>query len=157
MHLTRKEKCSSKALFDVPHKPEPVTARYIEKRFPDFAAEMDGCAEDRCLLYFWVKNKETKVYEFIDDEAEEEIAELFRVKVYDEDVEKAKAKQKYLQETRALTDQEIKDFKEELAFVTAQLKQWSTNTTKTSSFAAPQELAEEVEDSEEEDSLHTTP
>jgi hypothetical protein len=122
MYLNRKEKCSPKALFDVPHKAKPMAAASIEKKFPEFAKEMDGCGEERCLLYFWKRNKETKVYEFVDEEAEEEVAELFGVKIYDEEEEAEKAKQKYLQETRALTEQEIKDFKEELAYVSEQMK-----------------------------------
>lgn len=155
MYLSRKEKCRSKTLFDVPHKREPVTARYIEKRFPDFAAEMDGCGEERCLLYFWKRNKETKVYEFIDEEAEDEIAELFGVEVYDEEAVNEKAKQKYLQDTRALTDQEIKDFKEELAFVSQQLKDWTSSTTKIS--LQEQQEPDEEDSESEEDSSHTTP
>ncbi len=152
MYLRRKEKCPPNALFDVPHKGEPMTASRIQRKFPEFAKEMDGCGEERCLLYFWVRNKETKVYEFIDEEAEEEIAEILGVRIYDEAREKEKAKQKYLQETRALTEQEIKDFKEELAFVREQIKEFN-NTTKTSSVEQPSQ--QESEDSE--DSSHTTP
>jgi hypothetical protein len=140
MYLTRKEKCRSKALFDVPHKPEPVTAAYLMKRFPEFANEMDGSSEDRCLLYFWKRNKETKVYEFQDEEAEDEVAEILGVRIYNEEEEKEKAKQKYLQETRALTEEEIKDFKEELARVSKEIKQFN-NTTKTSS--VPPQVQEE--------------
>ena len=151
MYLKRKEKCQPKALFDVPHKAEPVTAAYLEKRFPEFAKEMDGCGEERCLLYFWVRTKETKVYEFIDADAEEEIRELLGVKLYDEAKEKEKAKQKYLQETRALTEEEIKDFKQELAYVREQIKEFN-NTTKTSS-VEPQSQQEK----DFEDSSHTTP
>lgn len=130
MYLSRKEKCSPTALFDVPHKAEPMTAARIEKKFPNFAKEMDGCGEERCLLYFWKRNKETKVYEFIDEEAEEEVAELLGVKVYNEEEEKEKAKQKYLEETRALTEEEIKAFKEELSYASAQMKEFLKNETK---------------------------
>lgn len=144
MYLNRKEKCPPTALFDVPHKPDPVTARYIEKRFPEFAKEMDGGGEERCLLYFWKRNKETKVYEFIDAEAEEEIRELLGVKLYDEAKEKEKARQKYIQETRALTEQEIKDFKEELDYVRQQIKEFN-NTTTTSSVVQPPQQEEDSE------------
>lgn len=141
MYLNRKEKCNRKALFDVPHKANPVTAAYIEKKFPNFAKEMNGAGEDCCLLYFWKRNKETKVYEFIDEEAEQEIAELLGVKIYNEEAEQEKARQTYIQETRALTQEEIRDFKEELAFVSQQIKEFN-NTTKISS-EQPQELVEE--------------
>jgi hypothetical protein len=157
MYLNRKTKCPPTALFDVPHKAEPVTAKYLEKKFPDFAKEMDGGGEERCLLYFWVRNKETKVYEFLDAEAEEEIREILGVKLYDEAREKEKAKQKYLQETRALTEEEIRTFKEELAFVSQQMKDFN-NTTKIS-LEKQQELdGEDLESSEQsEDSSNTTP
>jgi hypothetical protein len=151
MYLDRKHKCRPDAFFDVPHKAKPVTAAYIQKRFPSFAQEMDGCSEDRCLLYYWKRNKETKVYEFLDDEAEDEVAELFGVSVFDEEEEQEKQKQKYLQKTRVLTDEEIKEFKEELAHVSQQLKQWLRSTT-TSSL----ELQQEPEDSDSDsDSSHT--
>jgi hypothetical protein len=120
MYLTKKEKCSPTALFDVPHKSKPMTAASIAKRFPEFAKEMDGVGEERCLLYFWKRNKETKVYEFIDEEAEEEIAEILGVEVYDEE----KEKERYLNRSRPLTDEEIKDFKEELAFASQQMKEF---------------------------------
>jgi hypothetical protein len=154
MYLNRKEKCPPKALFDMPHKPEPVTARYIEKKFPEFAKEMDGAGEERCLLYFWKRNKETKVYEFLDDEAELEIAEILDVELYDEAKEKEKARQKYLQETRALTEEEIRDFKEELAYVKQQLQEFN-NTTKIS--LQEQQEQQELEEDSEEDSVNTTP
>ena len=156
MYLRRKEKCPPNALFDVPHKGEPMTASRIQRKFPEFAKEMDGCGEERCLLYFWVRNKETKVYEFIDEDAEEEIAEILGVRIYDEAREKEKAKQKYLQETRALTEQEIKDFKEELAYVREQIKEFN-NTTKTSSKAHAQPPQREESSEDSEDSSHTTP
>lgn len=158
MFLDRRQKCPPTALFDVPHKPEPMTAKQIEKRFPDFAAEMDGGGEDRCLLYFWKRNKETKVYEFIDEEAEDEVAELLGVTIFNEEEEKEKAKQKYLQETRALTEQEIKDFKEELAHASAELKKWAKNTTKTSSLEQQSRQKELVEEQDSDsDSTNTTP
>jgi len=134
MYLDRKQRCPPTVLFYVPHKPDPVTAAYIEKKFPAFANDMDGGGEERCLLYFWKRNKETKVYEFIDEEAEEEVAEILGVEIYDEEKEKEKKRQKYLQETRALTEQEIKDFKEELLYASQQMKDFMKNTqTKISS------------------------
>lgn len=128
MYLTRKERCHPHTMFDVPHKPEPMSAASIAKKFPDFAKEMDGVGEDRCLTYFWKRNKETKVYEFLDEEAEDEVAEMMGVQIYNEEEEK----EKYLQETRALTEQEIKDFKEELAYASQQVKAFHTIPKNTS-------------------------
>ncbi len=142
MYLSRKEKCSPRALFDVPHKPEPMTAAQIEKKFPDFAKEMNGSSEDCCLLYFWQRNKETKVYEFIDMEAEEEVAEILGVEVYDEELQARKKERLYMQQVRALTEQEIKDFKEELDLVRRDLQKFIRNTTKASSEEEPGEERE---------------
>ncbi len=156
MYLDRKTVCPPKALFDVPHKVEPVTASYIAKKFPAFAKEFDGAGEERCLLYFWKRNKETKVYEFLDDEAEEEVREMLGVKLYNEEEELEKKQKKYLEETRGLTEEEIKSFKEELFYASQQMKDFLKNTTKTSSLASPSPQGEESEESEERDSSRTT-
>lgn len=149
MYLDRKQVCPPTARFDVPHKREPVSAHYILRKFPEFAKEMDGGGEERCLLYFWKRNKETKVYEFIDADAEDEVRELFGVKIYDEEKEKEKARKKYLEENRALTEEEIRTFKEELAFASQQMKAFLNSTTKTSSSSLQQELSsEEPQESE---------
>lgn len=152
MHLDRKTQCPPKALFDVPHKANPMTAAQIAKRFPDFAAEMDGCGEERCLLYFWKRNKETKIYEFLDQDAEEEVAELFGVKIYDEEAEK----EKYLQRSRQLTDEEIQAFKKDLLEASQEIKAFFANTTTSSSEEDSGEGSEEVEASEQHPS-RTTP
>ncbi len=139
MFLEKKRPCPPTALFDVPHKKEPVTAAYLMKKFPKFASEMNGTSDDCCLLYFWKRNKETKVYEFIDEEAEEEVAEMLGVSLYNEEEEAEKAKQKYLEETRALTEEEIRNFKEELAYASQQMKEFLSSTTKTSAASPPQQ------------------
>jgi hypothetical protein len=145
MYIDRKQKCKSDALFDVPHKNIPMTARRIIKKFPEFAKEMDGAGEERCLSYFWKRNKETKVYEFLDMEAEEEIAEWWGVELYDEEKEKQKEKAK----KRALTEDEIRQFKEELAYASKQVKAFLTNTT-ISSLESQQNSLSESSDSESE-------
>lgn len=144
MYLDRKTRCKSDALFDVPHKDEPMTAKRIMKKFPEFAKEMDGTSEDRCLSYFWKRNKETKVYEFLDMDAEEEIAEWWAVELYDEEKEKEKERAK----RRPLTEDEIREFKQELAYASHQMKQWLNNTTKNSS--QEQQESEESESSDSE-------
>ncbi len=154
MYIDRKKKCHSKTLFDVPHKPYPITARRIEKRFPEFAKEMDGVSEERCLSYFWKRNKETKVYEFLDADAEEEIAELWNVELYDEEKESQKEKRK----RRPLTEEEIQTFKEQLSIASKELKQFFSNSATKTLEEAQQGLASQSTDSEQEsDSEHTTP
>lgn len=138
MYVDRKRKCHRHDLFDVPHKDKPMTAKRIMKKFPEFAAEMDGVSEERCLSYFWKRNKETKVYEFLDMDAEEELAEIWGVELYDEEKEKAKEKAK----RRLLTDEEIRQFKEELAEVSQQMKEFLNSTTMISSVTQQEPLSE---------------
>lgn len=151
MYLDRKHKCSSHALFDVPHKNKPMTAKRIMRKFPEFAEEMDGVTEDRCLLYFWKRNKETKVYEFLDEEAEEEIAELWGVEVYDEQKEEEKERAK----RRPLTEEEIRTFKEELRRASEELRTFFTNNA-TKSLEELQHL-QDLQESDSSDSSHTIP
>lgn len=128
MYLSKKQICPSTALFDVPHKPKPMTAAQIIKKFPEFAKEMNGTSDDSCLLYFWKRNKETKIYEFEDEEAEQEVAEMLKVKIYDEAAEKEKAAKLYAEQSRALTAEEIQSFKEELAHAKAELQRFYQET-----------------------------
>ena len=101
------------------------------------------------MSYFWKRNKETKVYELIDEELEEELAELLGVEIYDEEKEKAKAKSVA---SRALTEQEIKDFKDELAHASQELKTFFSNNT-----TVPSEEESEDSDSDSDSTSHTTP
>lgn len=113
--------CPLTALFDVPHQIDPMTAYEIKKKFPQFAKEMDGGYEENTLSFFYKKNKERDVYEFKDEEAEEEVAELMGVEIYDE--EKAKEKEKKdAPENRVLTEEEKAVFREHLTDIREKLK-----------------------------------
>lgn len=81
MYLAIKQKCPLGTFFDMPHRPEPMTAKQIIKKFPNFAKIFDGEGEENTLKFYYKKSKETGVYEFIDTESEEEIAELLGVKI----------------------------------------------------------------------------
>lgn len=67
--------------FDVPHIDQPMTAKEIIKKIPKFAKVFDGQCKENTLTFYYKKSKETGVYEFIDLEAEEEVAELMDVKI----------------------------------------------------------------------------
>jgi hypothetical protein len=109
MYLSVGRLCNPKALFDVPHKSEPMTAKRIQRKFPTFAAIFDGKGEENTLGFYYKKNKLRDVYEFLDVEAEEEVAELLGVKVLveavvdEEDIEK-----------EALTPDQLEEFKEHM-------------------------------------------
>lgn len=58
-----------------------MTAKQIIKRLPKFAAIFDGSSTENTLTFYYKKNKATDIYELIDEEAEEEVAELMGVKI----------------------------------------------------------------------------
>ena len=120
MFLAVRKPCPLATLFDVPHQPEPMSAYEIKKKFPNFAKEMDGGYEENTLSFFYKKNKETGVYEFKDEEAEEEVAELMGVELYDEEKEKGKAEDR--PENRVLTEEEKNTFCEHLTDIREKLK-----------------------------------
>jgi hypothetical protein len=59
----------------------PYTAKKIAMRYPKFAKIFDGVSEENTLCFYYKKNKERDVYEFIDIDAEEEVADLLGVKI----------------------------------------------------------------------------
>jgi hypothetical protein len=81
MYLDIGVRASTKQYFRVPHRQLPMTVQELRKEFPSFAAEMDGSAKECTLRFFYKKDKETGVYEFLDEEAEEEVADLMGVEV----------------------------------------------------------------------------
>jgi hypothetical protein len=81
MFLALRQKCPLGEFFDMPHRPEPMTAKQIIKKFPKFAQIFDGQGEENTLKFYYKKSKESGVYEFIDQDAEEEVADLMGVKI----------------------------------------------------------------------------
>lgn len=108
MFLSVGRPCNPKALFDVPHKAEPMSARRIQKKFPDFAALFDGKSMENTLLFYYKKNKITDVYEFLDEEAEEEVAELMGVQILVEEIADEDA------EKEGLSPEQLAEFKEHM-------------------------------------------
>ncbi len=81
MYLALKKYCPNDTLFYMPHRLDPITAKKIIKRYPAFAEIFDGSSIENTLTFYYKKNKVTCEYEFIDEDAEEEVAELLGVKV----------------------------------------------------------------------------
>lgn len=101
--------CPPNMLFSVPHKLKPMTFRQIQKCFPEFVQIFDGTARENTMIFYWKKNKDTLIYEFIDSESEE-VAELMNVKIYE-----GKTEEELLEErpdNRQLTTTEINNFHE---------------------------------------------
>ncbi len=114
MYLDIAVRASSKLLFRVPHLQLPLTVKQIRKDFPDFAKEMDGSAKECTLRFFYKKDKETGIYEFIHSEDEDEVAELMKVQIMefheDEEVDSDGEPLK----SDALTDEQMLMHKENL-------------------------------------------
>jgi hypothetical protein len=77
--------CKGSWLFTVPHRTKPMKARHIARRYPKFAAEFDGSAEECCLAWYYKLNKAEGVFEFKDSDAEDEVAELLGVTLCSEE------------------------------------------------------------------------
>ncbi len=108
MYLDIGKKCPTSALFCVPHKTEPMTLKEIKQKFPDFIGLFDGEAKENTLSFYWKWNKHEKVFEFIDTDAEDEVAELMGVEITEF------ADQEENLESRQLSTDEIHEFKEQI-------------------------------------------
>lgn len=111
MYLSKKQICPRDTLFDLPHKSEPMSAKNIIKKYPDFASIFDGKSEENMLSFYYKKNKDTNIYELIDEDAEIEIAELLGVEIK---TFKDTSLKEYIPPP-PLTAEQISSFKEELA------------------------------------------
>ncbi len=99
--------------FDVPHQPDPMTAKRIIKKFPNFAKIFDGQGEENTLKFYYKKSKETGVYEFIDLDAEEEVAELMGVKIKTFAVKDEETMSD--DEKKPLNDEDVENFRAHMA------------------------------------------
>ncbi len=110
--------CKASMKFDVPHKPEPMTFKQMAKELPEFVKLFDGKATENTMSFYWKYNKQSGVFEFIDADSEDEVAELMGVQFYEggeDNGEEAPPQD-------ALTEDDIKFFKEELHFVNQALE-----------------------------------
>jgi hypothetical protein len=107
-------KCPLGTLFYLPHKEEPITAKKIIRRFPDFAKLFDGESVENTLTFYYKKDKETGAYAPIDLEAEEEVAELLGVKIKEFAIKDEDADDRDAEELRPLDEKDIQTFKNHL-------------------------------------------
>lgn len=110
MYLKLRHPCPLTTMFYLPHKADPVTAKKIASRYPKFAKLFDGESEENTLSFYYKKNKETDVYEFIDQDAEEEVAELLGVKILEEIV----PNDDEVLENNKLTTDQLDEFKDHM-------------------------------------------
>jgi hypothetical protein len=117
----------------MPHRPEPMTAKKIIKKFPKFAQIFDGQSEENTLKFYYKKSKERDVYEFIDLEAEEEVAELMDVKIKEFNVKDEDELDD--QEKRSLDKDDIENFKTHMADIRTGIM-WLKNQNKNSELSS---------------------
>jgi hypothetical protein len=123
MYLDIGKKCPKKTRIYVPHLPTPITAKQLAADFPEFNALMDGQAKENTLLFYWKYNKAEDVYEFLDTDSEEEVAELLGVELYDG--EEAPQETEETHEARQLTEEEVNDFREYIKEFHEGMKEWN--------------------------------
>ena len=82
-----------------------MTARDLKAKFPNFVAQFNGL---NTLDIFYKRDRETRIYEFRTIEAEEHVATLMNVKVYEGSADFDE------HEHRQLTEQELTKFKEDV-------------------------------------------
>jgi hypothetical protein len=129
MYLALKQKCPMGLFFDMPHRPEPMTAKQIIKKFPKFAQIFDGEGEENTLKFYYKKSKETGIYEFIDFDAEEEVADLMGVKIKEFTVKNEEDLDD--EEKRPLDSEDIEKFKSHMADIRTGIM-WLKNQSKNS-------------------------
>ena len=78
--LTRKSKPTGTDLFQIPFSGAVQWDEYIEI-YPDIIKEMDGKCSENCLLFYYEKNFVNQVYNFRDEDAEFDIANILGIDI----------------------------------------------------------------------------
>jgi hypothetical protein len=110
-------KCPLTMKIWLPHLEEPMKAKEVIKTYPDFAAWFDGTGKENTLQFYYTINKTEFSLEFIDVEAEEEVAELLGVTITEiemHDDEEVIAKEGLNEEDVAEFRQHINDIRKGL-------------------------------------------
>ncbi len=122
MHLDIGFRASNTLLLRVPHRQMPMTVREVSREYPGFATEMDGSSRECTLRYFYKKDKESGVYEFLDVDSEEEVAELMGVVVMEFTEEEEVDSDGELVKATALTEEQLERHKTNLVQIREGLK-----------------------------------
>jgi hypothetical protein len=146
MYLALRQKCPLGDFFDMPHQPEPLTAKQIIKKFPKFAQLFDGQAEENTLKFYYKKSKETGVYEFIDLDAEEEVAELMGVKIKEFTIKNEDELDD--EEKKGLDNDDIETFKDHMADIRTGIMWLNRQNTDASASSDESSDSESSSDSE---------
>jgi hypothetical protein len=111
MYLDSKTECPKNLQIWLPHLAEPISARKVEKKYPEFAALFDGQSQENTLFFYYKINKVEGSLEFIDEDAEEEVAELLGVTITEIELANEDAEEPSKPISRVLSEEEISDFR----------------------------------------------
>lgn len=149
MYLALKKYCPNDTLFYMPHRLEPITAKKIRKRYPAFAEIFDGSSIENTLTFYYKKNKVTCEYELIDEDAEEEVAELLGVKVKSFVLENEEENENgELLKKGTLNDEQLAELREHRADIKRGLeflKNDSTNTVDVYDYSSDASFEDDVD------------
>jgi hypothetical protein len=53
MHLDTRTECPKTLKLWLPHLEEPISARKVEKKYPEFAALFDGKSQENTLFFYY--------------------------------------------------------------------------------------------------------
>ena len=112
MFLKMGEKAKASLKLRMPHQEKPLHVKKIEVLYPEFAQQIDGALADSVITFFWKYDKQSGIYEFIDADAKEEVAEMMGVENLTYTIKDEIAEEN--PNNRQLTEQEIKEFHEYL-------------------------------------------
>jgi hypothetical protein len=114
MHLDIRTPCPSLLKIWLPHLETPISAKKVAHQFPEFAALFDGKATENTLLFYYKLNIAEQCLDFIDEDAEEEVAELLGVTITEIEMINEDTQAGDFPEARDLTQKEIDEFKEHI-------------------------------------------
>lgn len=76
--LTRKTPANNNDLFQVPFSGSLTWIDYVNM-YPNIITEMDGTCRENCLSFYYEKNVVNQAYEFRDEDAEMDIADILGI------------------------------------------------------------------------------
>ena len=103
-------KCPPTMKIWLPHLEEPMKAKDVIKTYPDFAAWFDGTGKENTLQFYYTINKAEFCLEFIDVDAEEEVAELLGVTITEIEVRDDEEPVA----TQGLTEEDVAEFRQHI-------------------------------------------
>lgn len=120
---------SDKAKIMIPYADEPITIKKFKKKYTEFAKTFDGSLSESFLSVFWTFNKTTGIFEFIDADLEDEVAENLTIKIEDS-IDKLLKKMDESTSSKAsgLSKEELAEFKLHLEDIHEMHKKFSEST-----------------------------